>query len=90
LGVTGAVEFTALVRLLGVLAKLNIASERPERHNRSPKMLRLLMNADLEGECFFIRIFPGGLIARTQARGAARLRRLSQNIVVCSASTFIR
>jgi hypothetical protein len=36
-----------------------------------------------------MRMVPAGLIARTQAPGAVRLRRLSQKSFVCSAATFL-
>jgi hypothetical protein len=90
-GVVGAAMDVLLgaVRLFGPAAKLSIASEMLERQRKTPSKLRVLIKPDLEEDFFFMRIIPGELIGQTQARGAVPVRRLSQSIVVCSASTFL-
>jgi len=55
--VTGAVECTALVCLLGALAKLNIASEIPAVHNKTPTKLRELTKPEFEEGFFFMAEF---------------------------------
>ena len=87
---TGACFFGPIIRLDPVPAKARTATERPEMQRRAPNRLRFVIKPDLEEECFFIGIIPGGLIAQTRAPGVALLRHLSSNIVVCSASTFYR
>jgi hypothetical protein len=47
------------------------------------------MKPVLEEECFFMRMVPAGLIARTQARGAVRLRRIAKEFCLFGINVFV-